>query len=139
MPQQTATALKKSYDETLALMVEARNYLAYRVPHEVRVLPDKANLTASCELFRLTSRLIQVMAWLMAQRAVHAGEMDVEEACSERFRLSGGSACLDDSVANDDSLPNGLLSLLERSLKLYERISRLDAMAAHRSTLGRLT
>ncbi len=138
MQPHAATALKKTYDETLALMIEARNYLAYKAPRDGARLPAEIGLKASCEAFRVTSRLTQVMAWLMAQRAVHTGEMALEEACSDRYRLSGRSVCLDDSAADDDALPRGLLSLLDRSLRLYERIARLDEMTAQRSQLHRL-
>ncbi len=139
MQPHAATALKKTYDETLALMVEARNYLTYKAPRDSTLLPAEICLKASCEAFRLTSRLTQVMAWLMAHRAVHAGEMALEEACSERFRLSGHDICLDDSAAACSALPSGLLSLLERSLRLYERIARLDMMTAQRRDLLRLS
>lgn len=138
MEQQAASALKKTYDETLDLMIEARNYLAYKAPRDCGGMAQRASLRASCEAFRITSRLTQVMAWLMAQRAVHAGELELEEACSERFRLSARHICLDDSAGADDELPHGLRSLLDRSLRLYERIARLDDMTAQRSRLRHL-
>lgn len=130
MPQPAATALKKTYDETLGLLVETRNYLAYKAPAECRRMPADTSLRVSCEAFRITTRLTQAMAWLMAQRAVHAGEMALEEACSDHFRLSGHAVCLQDA-ANED-MPAALRSLLARSLSLYERIARLDDMTARR-------
>jgi regulator of CtrA degradation len=137
MPPQTASSLKRTYDETLALMIEARNYLAYKAPADSSRLPAELGLKASCEAFRVTSRLTQVMAWVLAQRAVHAGEISLEEACSAQYRLSGESICRD-ATAADLPLPLGLISLLSRSLALYERIARLDEMAVERCAERRL-
>lgn len=120
------TYFRRTYDETLDLMVEARNYIAY-VERRERQRADAMNgLRMSCEAMRVTSRLTQVMAWLMMQRAVHDGEMTPDEALAEANRLSGADVCLDDSFSGDIALPRGLRSLLERSFSLYQRIARLE-------------
>jgi regulator of CtrA degradation len=76
----------------------------------------------------VTSRLTQTMAWLLAQKAVHAGELTITEAASDDYALSGGEICLDPSGPDNGDLPHGLRSLLERSYHLYVRVARLDAM-----------
>ncbi|CAA7626345.1 DUF1465 family protein [Magnetospirillum sp. SS-4] len=122
----------RTYDETLDLMVEARNYLAWsdRMP---RRHPDGlASLRMCCEAMRVTSRLAQVMAWLLAQRAVHEGEITQEQALSDQWRLSGGEICLDESFGEDSALPNGLRSLMDRSYRLYVRVARLEEMMMRR-------
>lgn len=135
-PQPTSSRprsiFKRSYDETLDLMIEARNYMAHRAPHDRRELACIDRLKVSCEAFRVTSRLTQVMAWLMAQRAVEEGELTMEEAC-EQFGLSGHDVCLDESHRDDQTLPRGLRSLLDRSRQLYVRIARLDEMVRRRT------
>ena len=116
----------RTYDETIDLMVEARNYMQY-IDYRDHMRHDTiAGLRLSCEAMRVTSRLTQVMAWLMMQRAVQEGEITPDEAVSENNRLSGEEVCLDISYANDDSLPRGLRSLLSRSHLLYMRISHLE-------------
>ncbi|MGE5516732.1 MAG: DUF1465 family protein [Bacteroidota bacterium] len=117
---------RRTYDETLDLMVEARNYMAYVERRERERAGLMAGLRMSCEAMRVTSRLTQVMAWLMMQRAVHDGEIAVEQALIEENRLSGGEVCWDDSFSADVTLPNGLRSLLARSLQLYQRVARLE-------------
>jgi regulator of CtrA degradation len=72
------------------------------------------------------------MAWLMTQRAVVNGEISAEEACREKYRLSGRDVCLDNAANDDETLPAGLRSLLDRSLRLYERVSRLEQMVITR-------
>jgi regulator of CtrA degradation len=124
----------RTYDEALDLIVEARNYMAHMRPAgRGRAYPSSGmDLRASCEALRVTSRLTQVMAWLMIQRAVCDGEITASEACEERNRLSGQSVCLDSSASNDLGLPPGLRSLLKRSLHLYQRIARLEEMVIAR-------
>lgn len=115
-----------TYDEAMALMVEARNYMSYVEQRERRKVEAAAGLRMSCEAMRVTSRLTQVMAWLLMQRAVHEGEVSPDDALAEPNRLSGLDVCLDDSFADDQTLPGGLRSLLNRSLSLYQRIARLE-------------
>ena len=86
---------------------------------------------------RVTSRLTQVMAWLMMQRAVQEGEITADEAVSEANRLSGYDVCMDVSFADDTSLPRGLKSLLNRSYGLYLRIFHLEEQILSRMPFGR--
>lgn len=123
---------RRTYDETLGLMVEARNYMAYVERRERERIGLVTGLRMSCEAMRVTSRLTQVMAWLMMQRAVHEGEVPQHEALSDANRLSGAEVCLDDTFSADETLPGGLRSLLDRSFRLYQRIVRLEAQMMER-------
>lgn len=116
------------YDETMALLIEARNYITYHDASEHRKLSPHVRLQISYESMRVTSRLTQVMAWLLAQKAVHAGEITQEQAARGDFSLSGGDICTDPSGPDNEALPAGLRSLLERSHRLYMRVERLDMM-----------
>ena len=115
-----------TYDEAMTLMVEARNYICHVEQRERRKVEAVTGLRMSCEAMRVTSRLTQVMAWLMMQRAVHQGEIAPKDALTEENRLSGTDVCLDESFGSDEALPSGLRSLLSRSLNLYQRIARLE-------------
>jgi len=134
--QAEMTFFTRTYDETLDLIVEARNYMVHNrsAGRRARAVSSLAseNLRFSCEALRVTSRLTQVMAWLMLQRAVQDGEITAREACDEKNRLSGQSVCLDESGLDDNEIPAGLRSLLNRSLSLYKRISRLEEMVVAR-------
>ncbi len=122
----------RTYDETLNMIVEARNYMTHVEPRVRTSLSGSPNLRFSCEALRVTSRLTQVMAWLMFQRAVQDGEISAEEACREGNRLSGQDVCLDTTGGSDATLPPGLRSLLDRSYHLYQRVSRLERMVLTR-------
>ena len=129
---QQAAFFSRTYDETMGLMVEARNYMSYVERRDRERAGAFVGLRMSCEAMRVTSRLTQVMAWLMMQRAVHQGELSPEQALADHCRLSGAEVCLDESFTQDESLPNGLRSLLDRSLRLYVRITRLEQMMVQR-------
>ncbi len=135
MGAQTAI-FTRTYDETLNMIVEARNYMTHIEPKVSRRRRGGPDLRFSCEALRVTSRLTQVMAWLMLQRAVVHGEITAEEACLERNRLSGREVCLYTDSIEDDSLPAGLRSLLDRSYRLYQRVSRLEEMVLVRVGLS---
>ncbi|HVI52650.1 MAG TPA: DUF1465 family protein [Candidatus Sulfotelmatobacter sp.] len=127
-----AAAFTRTYDETFDMIVEARNYMRHMLPRERRFGEDnEVGLRFSCEAMRVTSRLTQVMAWLMMQRAVLDGEITQEEALNDHNRLSGQDVCL----SGDEyppHMPAGLCSLLQRSQRLYERVLRLERMAVSR-------
>lgn len=129
---QSPAFFRRTYDETMDLMVEARNYMAYVERRERERAGAVAGLRMTCEALRVTSRLTQVMAWLMMQRAVHAGEIEVGEALADANRLSGGEVCLDETFTTDESLPGGLRSLLDRSFRLYTRVARLEEQMLRR-------
>ncbi|OAN54051.1 hypothetical protein A6A04_12460 [Paramagnetospirillum marisnigri] len=122
----------RTYDEAMDLMVEARNYMRFIERRERIEAGATVGLRMSCEAMRVTSRLTQVMAWLLTQRAVHVGELSPEEALAESSRLSGAGVCLDESFTHDASLPSGLRSLMDRSYRLYVRVARLEEMMVRR-------
>lgn len=119
--------LNKTYDDAMALVIESRNYIAYRQALDERDLEPPIRLQISLETMRVTARLTQVMAWLLVQKAVDGGELTREQAMVEALALSGEAICLDTAAQELEGVPNGLKSLLERSHALYLRISRLDS------------
>ena len=107
---------------------DTTDYLDQLSAAEARELGPATGLEYCRESSRLTTQLTQVMAWLMAQRAVHSGEMTLEEARSEAHRLSATERCLADEGARNAELPDGLRSLLRRSSRLFRRVAQLDSM-----------
>lgn len=120
--------INRTYEDAMALLIEARNYVAYRQREEEQGLPPKLRVRIGFETLRVTTRLTQSMAWLLAQRAVQDGELTQEAVGSEGYTLDAQELCLDDSSIEDPDMPDGLRSLSERSLALYRRIDRLDRL-----------
>ena len=119
----------KTYGEAMSLLLEARDYLTYGEPVDRARLSQFDQLRLCCETMRLTARLTEIMAWLLAQRAVHAGEITQEEALGEHRALGDVAVCIDGLDAAETVMPRGLASLLERSHALYIRVARLDELA----------
>jgi regulator of CtrA degradation len=126
---QTTAFFGKTYGEAMHLLLEARDYLTYREPRDRALLSPLDRLRLCCETMRLTARLTEIMAWLLSQRAVHAGEMSQEEALSQHRALAELKVCVDGLDATETAMPRGLASLLERSRALYIRVARLDELA----------
>ncbi len=110
-------------------MEAARSYLKVLEPIDRRSLPVPERLRLCSETMRMTARLTQIMAWLLSQRAVHAGEMSRAEALSDQQVLTEVDVCM----ARDDQdwlgLPKRLVALLDKSHRLYIRVALLDELA----------
>jgi regulator of CtrA degradation len=126
----------KTYGEAMELLVETRDYLAHREPVDRNTLLPFERLRFCCETMRLTARLTQIMAWLLAQRAVHAGELTLHDALAEHSALAELQICMDDEPDSAASLPQRLLSLLDRSQRLFVRVARLDELARRQLAEG---
>ncbi len=123
----TGSALfERTFDEGMALVEETAKYLDGRGRQESKDLPRKAALLYAGESMRVTTRLMQAASWLLVQRAVHDGDMEAEDAHSDRYRLGSKEICLGGNGVGIELLPAALQSLLTRSDNLYRRIMRLD-------------
>ncbi|WP_119168554.1 DUF1465 family protein [Algihabitans albus] len=120
--------LNGTYAEALALTQEARDYVALEERAERKGLRPADQLVAACESMRVTTRLTQVMAWLLVQRAVQAGEMTRDDARQPQHRLSAKEICETSELSAPADLTPRMMHLLSRSHALYERVARLDAL-----------
>ena len=118
----------RTYDESCELLRQIRDWLAGPGAVAARGLEPGPALAFAHETLRLTARLTQIMAWLLAQRAAHAGELDREELRAERWRLGARDLCLAPPPEDAAGLPEALQALLRRSEQLYVWIARLDDM-----------
>jgi len=112
------------FREGMDLVEETAAYLDGDGRTEAKALERSVSLTYATESMRLTTRLMQVASWLLVQRAVREGDMNPVEACQDRYRLAEPSE--DGRPTPADELPGGLLQLLDRSARLYERVLHLD-------------
>ena len=115
---------ERTFQEGMELVEETASYLDGEGRQESKLLSRNAALAYAAESMRLTTRLMQVASWLLVQRAVREGDMNPTEACQERYRLAEPTE--DVRPAPGDELPSGLLQLLDRSARLYERVLHLD-------------
>lgn len=113
----------RTFEEGMQLVEETAGYLDGAGRHDSKILSRNAALAYATESMRLTTRLMQVASWLLVQRAVKEGEMAAEDACAENYRLAEEGA---GPGAPVEELPYGLVNLLQRSERLYDRVRHLD-------------
>lgn len=134
MDAQPTAFFSKTYDEALRLVEDARGYLAGLEPFDRRSLAAPERLRLCAETMRMTARLTQIMAWLLVQRAVHAGEISRSDALSEQEILAGVQVCMDRREEDWQGLPRRLVALLDKSHRLYVRVARLDELARRQAS-----
>ena len=122
--------INRTFDETLQLLEEARDYSMYYWKEDVRGLPDDESLRVTSEKMRLTARLSGIMAWVMVHRAVAGGEMTAEQAQSGEYHLSAHDVCLTDNRDKPNACSEHLNGLLDRSRDIYSRVIKMDQMAS---------
>ena len=126
LPETPVAFVGSTYEEAMALLEDTRNFLA---EDRQRGETPSARLAISYEAMRVTTRLVQIVAWLLARKAVMAGELSVAQANSDGHALSGGPLCRDSQGEENLNLPEELRALLTASHLLYRRVLRLDELA----------
>ena len=111
------------YTETMVLADEARSYFDVEGRTVRDGLGAMDRVVFSCESLKVTTRLMHVIAWLLTQRALHAGEIDAE-AVRDPLRRLGDP--VDSDAASLGRLPHEARALAEASIDLFRRAERLD-------------
>lgn len=116
---------ERTFAEGMQLVEETAAYLDGAGRKESKLLSRNAALSYAGESMKLTTRLMQVASWLLVQRAVREGDMGVNEAAQDRYRIRP-DAPRAEGAEDAEPLPHGLRDLLDRSGRLHERVLHLD-------------
>lgn len=115
------------FNETLQLLTDAREYFTVFGQDDQQRLESISMKSMYCtEMSRITLRLSSILSWIMAQRAVIAGQMPAEEACIH-YGLDFQETCSINNRELHAVLPAYMCYLLDRTLELYQRVQRLDS------------
>lgn len=117
---------KALYAEGMALVEDTASYLDGPGRLASKALPRMASVLYAAESMRLTTRLMQVASWLLLQRAVNNGEMTRDQVVSEKKKVRLDQFTVDRSAPGWSDLPEGFQELVEKSLRLQNRVSVLD-------------
>ena len=109
--------------EAMLLADAARSYFDEAGRGEREALDPLDRVNFSCESLKVTTRLMHVIAWLLTQRAVDAGELRPRDALHPSRRL--GEATVSDPRAVA-VLPAQTRVLIEASIDLHRRVALLD-------------
>ena len=116
---------RRAFTGGMAMVEETASYLDGPGREDSRGLPRRAALAYAGESMRLTTRLMQVASWLLVQRAVRDGEIQIRDAADEKYRLSARRRAEAPFAAAED-LPAELKALIRQSESLFDRVRRLD-------------
>ncbi len=122
-PKVAAKWVDGLYIEAMVLADEARSYFDNQAREDRLALAPIDRVALSCESLKVTTRLMHVIAWLLTQRAVRAGELSRAQAGEPERRL-GDAAPFDRSLL--PRLPEAAAEIIQASEDLYERVRRLD-------------
>jgi regulator of CtrA degradation len=115
------------YVEAMVLADEARSYFDEGGRVEREALAPMTRVTFSCESLKVTTRLMHVIAWLLTQRAVMAGELRPRDALDPSRRLGDAPETEPRVLAE---LPEQARMMIAASADLHRRVARLDAAQA---------
>ncbi len=101
------------YTEAMLLADEARGYFDSVGREDRAAMPPLERVTFSCESLKVTTRLMHVVAWLLARR----------NGAQTSNPLSAAS---ESGPAELASLPHEAQLIVKASADLYDRVSRLD-------------
>jgi regulator of CtrA degradation len=121
--QLTPRLIGSLYTEAMLLADEARSYFDRQGREEKDALEPMLRVGFSCESLKVTTRLMHVIAWLLTQRAVEAGEISPALASRPARRLGEAPQTDEEIVAR---LPATAQALIEASRDLYARVERLE-------------
>ena len=119
---------EKTFREGMSLVEETANYLDGEGRIDARLLDRTGAIAYATESMRLTTRLMQLASWLLLQRAIAKGEMTSSETVQEKHRINLNEIGRGHELKGSEQTPDGLRALVDRSLRLLERIKTLDAM-----------
>lgn len=115
----------RTFREGMALVESTANYLDGPGREASKSLSRGAALAYAGASMRLTTLLMQIASWLLVLRAVREGELKVDEAREDKYRLKPRETIMGDLRA--EGVPETLIALIEQTGVLYARIARIDA------------
>jgi regulator of CtrA degradation len=119
----TSKLVASLYTEAMVLADEVRAYFDRHGREERDSLDPLVRVGFSCESLKVTTRLMHIIAWLLTQRAVEAGEISRRQALNPSRRLGEAPETDEALLAR---LPANAAALINASRDLYARVSRLD-------------
>ena len=119
---------EKVFKEGMGLVEETANYLDGEGRDDSRMLDRPGAIAYATESMRLTTRLMQLASWLLLQRAITTGEVTRDDITREKSRVNLNDIGSGNKIPGSEALPQGLIELVDRSLRLHERIVKLDVM-----------
>lgn len=114
----------KIFDETIALVQKASDYLEGVGRFDQARLSGKEAALFASQSIKLTNCLMQVSSWLLGHRAYFKGEIAIPKEIDLEFYHIDQNEPMDKLIA---SLPTRLVVLVTQTSALLDRIIRMDS------------
>ena len=119
--------VQRAYDDTYALLIAMRDYVSGQSTEDANQLEPSDRMRLSLELSRVTRQITEIMAWLMVQKAIAAGEITAEEGAQQ----AAGQLTLADEDEDHDRdelarLPLAARSLIDRARRIAALVRQLQ-------------
>lgn len=124
----TPLLLDSLYTEAMVLADEARYCLDRN--RSAGLLSPEISVAFSCESLKVKTRLMHSIAWLLNQRALHAGEISEEAADSDANDLGYAPAS---DMTQLEGFPAEAQALIAASEELYDRLQRFSSHIRNRA------
>ncbi len=118
---------RELFSHGMTLVEESAGFLDGQGREAVKILDRDASALYGSQSMQLTTRLMQLASWLLLQRAANEGEMNRTQVLEEKEKINLAKLPAIDANMKLDTLPEEFVELVERSLKLQERIIHLDS------------
>ena len=114
------------FSNGMRLIEETASYLDGHGRETSKSLSRLGSVAYASESMRLTTRLMQIASWLLLQRAMNDGEMTNAQGREEKAKVRLGGLQPSRTGSGWDELPDELKDLIDRSVRLEERVRHLD-------------
>ena len=114
------------FEEGMALVEKTALYLDGEGRRQAKSLKQPLAVIYTTESMRLTTRLLDLSAWLLIQRSLKRGEISRRDAIAKRGDLKFRPFGCISHIKQLDRMPAGLQSLIRESYALSNRIHQID-------------
>ena len=124
----TSPFIERAYQDTYDLLVAVRDYISGPMQEDAKGLENDDRLQLTYALSRITRQLTDVMAWLMLQKAVAAGELSQEAVASEPAAALESLKDIQEEMDNAalSRLPLAARGMIDRTRRITALVGQLD-------------
>ena len=119
----TSRLIETLYLEALLLADETRGYFDQSNAAEADALSPAERVLLACESLKASTRLMQIIGWLLMRKAEAAGEVPVTDPSDPRRRLDECPAIDAEVIAR---MPARARQLVLAGVDLHQRVGRID-------------
>jgi len=124
--------LNKSYDESVTLLIYARDYFTTQAKVDRSTFSLEQKLACTFALSTITTQLTSVISWLMFCKALEKGEVVLAQVRSEDLTMPEFTSPMNEEHNLFGALNTETVEIIEKTTSLYSRIRRMEKSVRER-------